>query len=151
MLGEKRKDLIEVTGALAIVVSLVFVGFEIRQNTDAVRSTVAQAVSQQSYDAIVLLIENSDLRAAWSTMTGTPRDDHEQLLSLYYGAMTRVQLNRYAQVKLGVIEMDTVLAMAGGGGGGFYNTASFRKYWSLHRDRYDPNFVSYMEEMVFPE
>ena len=149
MTREQWKDLIEITSAFAIVVSLIFVGFEVRQNTDAVRSTVAQAVSQQSYDAIVLLIENNDLRTAQSAIDGAPPDENMQLLTLYYAALIRLQLNRYMQAKLGVIDAETVIAM--GGGAVIYDRESFREFWALRRDKYDPEFVSFMEELVFSE
>jgi hypothetical protein len=36
----------EFSGAIAVVISLVFVGFQVRQNTTAVRSAAAQAVNE---------------------------------------------------------------------------------------------------------
>jgi hypothetical protein len=146
---EQRKDLVEILSALAIVISLIFVGLEVNQNTNAVRSTVVQAVSQQSYDAIVLLVESSELRAAQAAIEGAPPDEQRRLLYLYYGALLRVQLNRFMQVKLGVIDSATVLAL--GGDGGIYDNASFRAFWLPRRDNYDPEFVSFVEESVFSE
>ena len=147
MKREQWKDLIEIVTAFAIIVSLVFVGLEIRQNTNAVRSTVAQSISEQSYDAIVLMIENGELRAALSAIEGESPDEKKRLLFLYYGALVRIQLNRYTQIQLGVIDAKTVFAM--GGSGGIYDRASFRDYWSLARNSHSPEFVSYMEDLVF--
>ncbi len=149
MTREQRRDLVEMLSGLAIVVSLIFVGLEVKQNTNAVRSTVVQAVSQQSYDAIVLMLENSELRGAMAAMEGAPPNEQQRLLYLYYAALVRVQLNRYMQVKLGVIDSTTVLAL--GGGGGIYDNASFRTYWLPRRDNYDPEFVAFIEDDVFSE
>lgn len=147
MTREQWKDVAELLSALAIVVSLIFVGLEVKQNTNATRSTVVQAVSQQSYDAIILMLENSELRSAMAAVEGAPPDEQRRLLYLYYGALVRVQLNRYMQVKLGVIDSDIVLAM--GGGGGIYDNPSFKEYWLTRRGDFDADFVSYMEGSAF--
>jgi hypothetical protein len=146
---ENWKDSVEIIGAVAIVVSLVFVGLEVRQNTNAVRSTVVQEVAQQSYDAIVLLIENDKLRMAQSAIDGAPPDEQRHLMYLYYAALIRIQLNRYMQARLGVIDADTVLTL--GGSAGIYDRPSFREWWSPQREKFDPEFVAYMEERVFTD
>ncbi len=51
MTREQLKDLIEAIAALGIIVTLVFVVLEIRQNTDVARSATVQAMAAQSYDA----------------------------------------------------------------------------------------------------
>ena len=146
---ENLKDFVEIIGVVAIVVSLVFVGLEVRQNTNAVKSTVVQAVAQQSYDSIVLIIENDNLRMAQWAVQGAPPDEQRQLLSLYYSALIRIQLNRYMQAQLGVIDLDTVLNL--GGSSGIYDHRSFREWWSLRRENFDPEFIAYMENRVFTD
>ncbi len=144
---ENWKDFVEIIGVFAIVVSLVFVGLEVRQNTNAVKSTVVQAIAQQSYDSIVFIIENHELRMAKLAVDGAPPDEQRQLVYLYYSALIRIQLNRYMQARLGVIDLDTVLTL--GGSSGIYDHRSFREYWSLRRENFDPEFVAYMENRVF--
>ena len=146
---EHWKDLVEALGVLAIVVSLVFVGLEVRQNTNAVKSTVLESSAQASYDSIVLMIENESLRRAQAAIDGPVPDENRRLLNLYYAALLRIQLNRFMQTRLGVIDADTVSVV--GGVGGIYNNPSFREYWSKRRDRYDPEFISYMEDRVFTD
>ena len=146
---ENWKDFVEIIGVFAIVVSLVFVGLEVRQNTNAVKSTVVQAVAQQSYDSIVFIIENHELRMAKLAVDGAPPDEQRQLVFLFYSALIRIQLNRYMQSKLGVIDTESVLQV--GGSGGIYNRPSFREYWSSQRDRYDPECDAYMKKRVFSD
>ncbi len=43
---EKTHKLAELTAAVAVVISLIFVGFEVRQNTTAVQSAAAQSVHE---------------------------------------------------------------------------------------------------------
>ena len=144
---ENWKDLVEIVGVISIVLSLVFVGLEVGQNTNAVQSTVVQAAAQQSYDSIVLLIENEGLRIAQSAIDGAPRDEQRRLLGLYYAALLRIQLNRFMQTKLGVVEVERVMSV--GGRGGIYDRPSFQEWWSERRDSYDQDFVAFMEERVF--
>ena len=146
---EHWKDLVEAAGVLAIVVSLAFVGLEVRQNTNAVKSTVLASSAQASYDSIVLMIENENLRKAQAAVDGPSPDENRRLLNLFYSALLRIQLNRFMQTRLGVIDADTVSPV--GGIGGIYNNPSFREYWSSRRDRYDPEFISYMEDRVFTD
>ena len=42
-----KRQIIELTGLISVVASLAFVGFEIRQNTSAVRSATNIAISNQ--------------------------------------------------------------------------------------------------------
>ena len=93
-----RKDIFEIIGVVAIVLSLAVVAFEVRQNTAAVRSSAIQAVSEQATDAIALVVENAELREA---IYAADRDiaDEKQLrhVNTFYALILRLQLNRYLQ------------------------------------------------------
>jgi hypothetical protein len=144
---DKWKDLIEIIGVIAIVLSLVFVGFEIRQNTNAVRSSVLHASAQGSFDTIAMLLENEALRDAQSAIDGPPNDENRRMMYLYYSALLRVQLNRYMQSQLGVLDVDSILLV--GGQGGIYDRPSFREFWAPRRAEFEPGFVEFMENRVF--
>ena len=55
MTREQRRDLIEVAGAIAIVVSLVFVAIEVRQNTTAMTASAYQGRSEALQDLAVVV------------------------------------------------------------------------------------------------
>ena len=63
MIDKKLSDII---GTLSVVLGLVFVGFQIRQNTDAVRGATVQAIAEMSMENIALLVESPELREAYS-------------------------------------------------------------------------------------
>ena len=141
------KDYLELLGIAAIVASLAFVALEIRQNTDAVRSTIIQSVSQQSFDSVALSINNEYLRDAQDAeLAGNASPKQIQQLDRYYVALMRVQLNRYMQSKIGVIDRDLVLEV--GGRGGIYRRKSFRDYWSRNKNDYSRGFQNYVEQFV---
>jgi hypothetical protein len=139
------KNYLEFVGAAAIVASLAFVAFEIRQNTDAVRSTIIQAVSQQSFDGVALAINNEYLRDAQdAALAGNASQKQIGQLDRFYVALMRVQLNRYMQSKIGVIDRELVLEI--GGRSGIYTRQSFRDYWSRSKNSYSEGFQNFVEQ-----
>ena len=143
-----RKDIFEIIGVVAIVLSLAVVAFEVRQNTAAVRSSAIQAVSEQATDAIALVVENAELREA---IYAADRDiaDEKQLrhVNTFYALILRLQLNRYLQSEVGAIDRQIILKM--GGRATVYNSPSFRSYWSVIKEDQPDDFREYMENEVF--
>ena len=54
-------NLAQVIGALAVVISLVYVGFQIKRNTSAVRSATAQAIHNNYGDWYMNLMRDAEL------------------------------------------------------------------------------------------
>ena len=144
---DKSKNYLEIVGVAAIVASLAFVAFEIRQNTNAVRSTIIQGVSQQSFDAVALSINNEYLRDAQdAAMAGNADQKQIRELNRLYVALMRVQLNRYMQSKIGVIERELVLEV--GARARVYKRKSFRDYWSRSKSDYSEGFQLFVEKVL---
>jgi len=143
-----RKDVFEIIGVVAIVLSLAVVAFEVRQNTAAVRSTAIQAVSEQATDAIALVVENADLRDAIDAADrGTADEKQLRHVNTFYALILRLQLNRYLQSEVGAIDRQVILKM--GGRATVYNSPSFRSYWNNIKENQPDNFREYMENDVF--
>jgi hypothetical protein len=65
-------NIAEIVGVILVVVTLVFLSLQIRQNTQALRSTTFQAVMQSEISMMSILVENS---ATWEKIqTGAPLD-----------------------------------------------------------------------------
>ena len=143
------KDVFEVVGIVSLIITMVFVAFEIRQNTDAVRSSTLHDVSRMSYDVTTLLVEHADLREARRALCrGDATEDQYDQFRLWYASLMRVQQNRIFQVQLGILDESEVLAV--GGKGGAYRHPYFAEFWSMVRDSYPPDFVEYIEAEVLP-
>ena len=54
-------NLAQVIGALAVVISLIYVGFQIKRNTSAVRSATAQAIHNNYGDWYMNLMGDAEL------------------------------------------------------------------------------------------
>ncbi|NKC01239.1 MAG: hypothetical protein GKR90_22460 [Pseudomonadales bacterium] len=139
------KDTVEVIGVLSIVATLIFVVFEIRQNTNAVRSSVTQSVSEQSIEILQMLIENAELRQARIAVnTDSVTDDQRSQVDYLYALLIRNQQNRYLQFNLGVVDAETMVLL--GGNAPVYRTPDFRRYWDSVKERQPPEFRRFMEE-----
>jgi len=57
----KLKSIIELSGAGAILVGLIFVGFELRQNTAAVHADTFQNLTELTTDSMLLLATDEEL------------------------------------------------------------------------------------------
>jgi len=139
------KDLLEVVGVLSIVVTLIFVLLEIRQNTNAIRSSVIHSVSEQSMDILRMLIENPDLRESRRAVSeGQPTADQRSQVDYLYGLLIRLQQNRYLQSGLNVVDEDVMLLL--GGQAPVYRTGDFRRYWNEVKGNHPTGFREFMEE-----
>jgi len=140
-----------VLGALGVIGSLVFVAMEVRQNTEAVRSSTIQSISEQSFGAVAQLVENADLRAAFeAASTGKPLTSEQRfhLKMFYHGAM-RIQQNRYLQIRLGILDQETVLFT--GGRGSAYDIPFFAEYWAEESDEFPPEFGVYVDSVLLSQ
>jgi hypothetical protein len=87
----RGRTVVEAVGHLAVVLGLVFVGLEVRQNTTATRSAIQQAVFEGGVEANVTVMNNQRLRElivmtdqdpAWAATA--PRDADYLLLQRFY-------------------------------------------------------------------
>jgi len=141
------KNAIDILGVIGVIGSLIFVALEIRQNTNAVRSSTIQAIAELSYDSTITIVNNSELRAArLAADTGNMTQDQISQLDSWYSALMRIQQNRLLQAKLGILDIED--AMQIGGRGYAYRQPYFADYWSRRKDLYPPEFQQYIEEYV---
>jgi hypothetical protein len=149
MTRDQWKDVIEGMGVLSIVASLIFVAFEIRQNTDAVRSSAIQDISRLSYDATVLSIEKDEIREARLAVCRGDLDESQRfLLQLFYAALMRIQMNRFYQLQLGILDEQMILSL--GGKGGAYRNPYFAEIWPVLKVDFTEDFQAYIERDVLP-
>ncbi len=60
----------EVVGAVGVIVSLLYLALQIRQNSNVVRSATRQAISTTQVELGLRIAESSDLRAAMAKLWG---------------------------------------------------------------------------------
>ena len=139
------KESAEVLGILGVTASLIFVGVEIRQNTNAVRGATLQAVSQQSMDLVMAGVDNPELRSAVSAAReNTLSPEQKDLLNWFLAAKLRADENRFRQFKLGILDASTFHQLSHHGA---YRLPYFAEYWALRGDTFAADF----QELVIRE
>lgn len=144
------RELLAAVGALGIIVALVFVAMEIRQNTSAVRSASAQAVSAQSFAGTVLALEHPELRRALRAEAGGEplSEDQNHMLVVYYRALLQIRLNQFAHAQ--AVNIDTATVARTGGGTKPYSTRFFREFWSYNAGQYPEDFQAFVIRELLP-
>jgi hypothetical protein len=140
---------------LGVIASLVFVGFEIRQNTQVARAASVQAISAQITEWQASAHGNPDFMRVLTFLRegGTFADLEPQDRYLYgfvVNGSVRSMENRFRQVQLGIIDdADTKM---GGGTSNLYwwRSDHLLDYWrSIDQTQMWPaDFVEYMETTV---
>jgi hypothetical protein len=98
--------LAQIIGAMAVVISLVYVGFELRANTAAVQAAALQSVNQIARDQILLYATNPELnrismQGAQDTanLNGEDRVRYRWLVRSFWLGMQTI----YRQWQLGIL------------------------------------------------
>ena len=100
-------NLAEIVGAVAIVVSLIYVGQELRSNTAAVQAASQQSITNASSVSMLSIAENADLaeiRAIGDVDPGQLAPVDRLRYVLYQRQMLLHFQNVWTQWRLGVIE-----------------------------------------------
>lgn len=142
----------EVIAAAGVILSLIFLGLEIRQNTNAARSATVQALAAQSFEFTMRMSEDPNwIRIeAYLSQAGTSRNDLSaedgRIQELKYTAALRIMENRLRQYQLGTIS-EPEITQLGGGARAFYSSPMFREWWAS-RDQaqyFTADFIAFVE------
>ena len=133
------KTLIEAAGGIAVLVGLIFVGLELRQNTEAVQSATLQSMIDSSQEYLLLLASDPELN-------GLNEADASQFFFLLRAQWLRFQ-NAFLQWQKGTMSDEDWV---------FYEnflcarsastTGGVRKVtWTDHRPALTNQFVEFVE------
>ncbi len=105
-----RSSIPEALAAIGVIVSLIFIGVEIRQNTAAARGATFQAISegaaQSAFDAAAndrLPRLFAQIRASDPPLSEFSAEEQERLRFIYLFAVRRLE-NVWVQVNEGVVD-----------------------------------------------
>lgn len=140
-----------VLAALGVIASLVFVGLELRQNTEALRAQTRQGLADRNAAAIYAVAENPELARAWTlrwqrdTLAGqalTMVDSAQANWGMW--GMLRFVEHAFLQVEEGVLPESSLNGYAFRGNTNFM-TPQFATFWKGIRHRFDARFVAALE------
>ena len=142
---ERRRDLVELIGLTAILVSLVVLIVEVRQNTNALYAESRQAVLESTVQDLNLLFENPEIVSI--IINPQPLTAEEQIrLDTYWAASLKAREYVWLQYNDGVIDSDlfnselAVLRVV-------FDSSKARTWWSkLGRQYFSEEFIAFVEE-----
>lgn len=120
----KKPAVKETIAAVGVILSLLFVAFEVRQNASAVRSATIQGIAGQSFKYSLALVQDLN----W----------------------LRIMESRFRQMQLGVIDSGDIRNLGGTSNQNWYGSHFFKEWWVLSDppSRWAPDFVRFMEQDV---
>ena len=101
----------EVVGAVGVIVSLVYLALQIRQNSNVIRSATRQSISTTQVELGLRIGESAELRAAMGKLWDlgdrpTAAQDAEIRNLFLYRAFLRAYENQYHQYEDGTFDAD---------------------------------------------
>ena len=144
-----RISLGQVLAAASVVLSLLFVAYEIRQNTAVARIAAAQAFTQHIIDLNQVLIADDMSELNSRILEGAVRSEFTPSerfkLDMAMLSLLRVWESSYRGVEAGILDRE-VLDPIGGAGPSPFGVAYFLESWPNYRGAFTEDFASYFEE-----
>ena len=141
----------EIISALAIIISLIYVGIQVTDNTVATRTATATQANIQLIDFYKHLSESQEVVDIWYAGVREPESLTEQeflrFTFLLHSVMLQFQNNFYLAQEgtlekkiLNTITLNMTLIKG---------TLGFEKYWKLRKKLFFPEFNMYIENLMF--
>jgi hypothetical protein len=147
-----KKEWVELVSVVGLLAGLVFVGFEIRQNTRALQGGTVQAAAELQIEMILRGMEDPVIQGAWRQLEGgqamTEFTDEEQMkLGWFFSALTNLEENRFRQIQLETADAE-MLGLVNN----YLAFAGFREWWEARvkagLDQRDPAVVDYLDRRI---
>ncbi len=143
LLQERLKILVELVGAAAILVGLLFVGFELRQNTAAVQADTLQNLTELTTSSMYLLASDKELARinskGFDDFASLDESEARQFFQLRRASWIRIQM-AFLQWRQGTLNDEAWE---------FYGQFLCQYYavgdWPIHKDILLENFVELVE------
>lgn len=141
----------EVVSAIAIVLSLIYVGVQIDDNAAATRSSTASQANTQFIDWYSHISDDAELVDVWFRGVREPetlnRQEFLRFVFLLHMVMLQYQNNFYL-VQEGTLERKvlnfitlTLTTIKG--------TPGFERYWSLRKELFYPEYKQFIEHLMY--
>jgi hypothetical protein len=147
---EKWAYIAEIGSAIAVVLSLLYVAFELNQNTSAVRASNWQALLDYTASADLIVLETADV-ADVIVKAESNFDELTEAEKLRFGMYANnIFQSWYAAhqyYEQGVLEADTWDAIDGGTRP-FLEMEAYRRFWNRNHASWGSDFNAYIDELI---
>ena len=142
--------LAEVISAIAIVISLIFVGLQIQEGNRETRAATIQAISDQNIEYVLAMatdmhqprLINEMVINGITSADLSPEDNTRLRLAIIAGM--RRQENLFLQVQSGILEPEALQSVSFN----YYRTPYVREFWLNNREFYDQEFARYWDGVI---
>lgn len=146
----KNKQLVEIIGIACLILSLVFVGYEIRQNTNAAKSEAFQQFHLASSEFDINSATNEVLLLVFEKLvSGIPFEElafgEQVALRGYFTSVVSLWAGLYYSVNAGVLPEHTLNSV---GRGGVFADPMFAKLWPTIRPRFDEDYALFIDSRI---
>ena len=146
-----RRLVAQLLAAGSVVLSLLFVGYEIRQNTQVARQEAYLAFTQEMNALSYSITNDAELAALQGrVMDGALADEFDSgqrlRIELTFISLVRVWEGLYRSRTVGIADDAYFSGLRGSGP---YQTAYFRSFWPTIRETVTPEFAEYFEAEVW--
>jgi hypothetical protein len=135
-------------GGIAVVITLIYLVMQVRQNTNATRLATLQGIMGMAQQLNAGISRDHIPRVLAKLRRGEPLDDEEIVAYRFHlqGALTN-QWQVFYQHRHGLVE-DEILAAYERRNSLFWSQRFFRWAWPEMRVGYPPDFQSYMDRLI---
>lgn len=145
----ENRQLVELVGVLAVVISLLFVGLELRQSTIASRAAAYQEIGLATSELWYQLANNRELNDLFLKIVNGTEDDYRNLsdsdrhllISLTIGSLRQYE-TIYLQVSQGLLPPEALSSL---GYDAFLRSNDLKFMWCDVRQEVGESFAAYIE------
>ena len=144
------RGITEIIGTVAVVVSLVYVGFQVKQNTAAIQTATTQGVNEQHAATIRLILESAEFADLLVRANRSP-ESLSVADSLRYDWFLNQRINVYETVYTSAVAGTMEEGMAAGwlaGIPGWLCLAGALEHWRENAGNYHPAFQVAMDSVI---
>jgi hypothetical protein len=140
----------QIVGAVAVVLSLIFVGVSIQQNTRAVRLSTAQNFQADFRQHELVTAQSSDLADIMyridQSLEVTPVE--AERARAFSSAILRAWANAYFQHENGVLDRELWEGQARRMARTWARFQAIKDLWADDKDMFEPGFVAFVDKNV---
>ena len=142
---------IQILANVGVIAGIVFLGYEMRQNTQVARQEAYSSFAQSINDVNTTIMASPELAAIIARASeGASRSEFSRAEQLQYDlaiiGLVRVFEGHYQSLEDDIVDESYFRTVSTGTGP--WAQAYFREYWPQVRPTFDPEFVEYFEELL---
>lgn len=136
----------EIVGAIGVILSLIYLALQIRQNTKVARAETTKDLYLASREAILEIAANDELAKIWTEIRNFENIDAARRYAFYqsFFRLYELQFNLSGQNLLdeGIAQSYMLIIRM------FAGTEYFTDYWAVARHEFNDEFTAYVDDQV---